>query len=151
MTREEAITYLEDAKSDLPYKFGQALDMAIEALSAPQTDDLISRADAIEAIENIKRTDNWKASVIVTLCDLQSCHSCRECDEEAYERGYTAGQFADRPKGEWVRKYDDKINCYWYECDQCGEYRPRNQFGKEYNANFCPNCGAIMRKGGEEE
>ena len=57
----------------------------------------------------------------------------------------------DAVHGEWVRKYDDKINCYGYECDQCGEYRPRNQFGKEYNANFCPNCGAIMRKGDEEE
>lgn len=52
---------------------------------------------------------------------------------------------AERPKGEWIRKYDKKINCYWYECDQCGEYRPRNQFGHEYNANFCPNCGADMR------
>lgn len=57
----------------------------------------------------------------------------------------------DAVHGKWVRKYDDKVNCYWYECDQCGEYRPRNQFGKEYNANFCPNCGAIMYKGGEEE
>lgn len=34
MTKEEAITYLEDAKWDLPYKFGQAIDMAIEVLSA---------------------------------------------------------------------------------------------------------------------
>lgn len=36
MTREESITYLEDAKSDLPYKFEQALNMAIEALSKPK-------------------------------------------------------------------------------------------------------------------
>ena len=57
---------------------------------------------------------------------------------------------AEAVQGEWVRKYDDKINCYWYECDQCGEYRPRNQFWHEYNANFCPNCGAKM-KGGDNE
>lgn len=56
-----------------------------------------------------------------------------------------------RQRGEWVRKYDGHINCYWYECDQCGEYRPRNQFGHEYNANFCPNCGSLMNKGGEDD
>ena len=38
MTREDAITYLEDAKSALPYKFGQAIDMAIDALSAETVD-----------------------------------------------------------------------------------------------------------------
>ena len=34
MTKEEVITYLEDAKSNLPYKFEQAIDMAIESLQA---------------------------------------------------------------------------------------------------------------------
>lgn len=51
---------------------------------------------------------------------------------------------ADRPTGEWVRKYDKHINCYWYECNQCGEDRPRNVFGKEWSSPYCPNCGARM-------
>ena len=114
MTREEAIEKLQKQKAEYLEEWvdysgvAEAYDMAIEALQNLQptcnqlVTDLIQRSDAIEAIENIKRTDNWKASVIVTLCDLPSCHSCRECDEEAYERGYTAGQFADRPKGEWI-------------------------------------------------
>ena len=42
MTREEAIDYLQDAKSALPHKFDKALDMAIETLKAP-SGDLISR------------------------------------------------------------------------------------------------------------
>ena len=52
MTRKEAITYLEDAKSDLPYKFGQALDMAISALQAPTDGDLISRAEVLFLIDD---------------------------------------------------------------------------------------------------
>lgn len=56
---------------------------------------------------------------------------------------------ADRPTGEWVRKYDKHINCYWYECNQCGEDRPRNVFGKEWSSPYCPNCGAKMT-GGED-
>ena len=58
---------------------------------------------------------------------------------------------ADRPTGEWVRKYDKQINCYWYECNQCGEYRPRNVLGKEWSSPYCPNCGAIMYKGGDSD
>ena len=38
MTRKEAIAYLEDAKHNLPYKFGQAIDMAIEALQREEAE-----------------------------------------------------------------------------------------------------------------
>ena len=59
--------------------------------------------------------------------------------------------YESRPTGEWVRKYDKQINCYWYECNQCGEYRPRNVLGKEWSSPYCPNCGAIMYKGGDSD
>lgn len=55
MTREEAITYLKviwnryKAEYEIERETLDAYHMAIEALSAPQT-DLISRADAIEAV-----------------------------------------------------------------------------------------------------
>ena len=57
-----------------------------------------------------------------------------------------------REKGEWVRYADDKFSgydangrlkyrkVYTYECPRCGE----NTAAKR---NFCPNCGADMRKG----
>lgn len=52
MTKEEAIKYFRNAKG-LSSTFDKAADLAIEALSATQT-DLINRgrADAIEAIQN---------------------------------------------------------------------------------------------------
>ena len=94
------------------------------------------------------RTDAGQGDGIPIELKKRYPHSRDEDITDAFMRGYQA--YGEAVQGEWVRKYDDKVNCYWYECDQCGEYRPRNQFGHEYNANFCPNCGAIM-KGGEDE
>ena len=80
--------------------------------------------------EAIKHLEEWK-----------------ECISSAYRRqviDMAIEALADRPTGEWVRKYDKQINCYWYECNQCGEYRPRNVFGNEWSSPYCPNCGAKM-------
>lgn len=72
MTREDAIEYLEDAKYDLPYKFEQALDMAIEALQAETIP--LSVADKIsEERERLQEK----------VAELQEKN-------------------ADRPHGEWV-------------------------------------------------
>ena len=46
-----------------------------------------------------------------------------------------------RPQGVWT--FDEKG--YFY-CDQCGKY-PRDQYA---TTDFCPLCGADMRKGGAE-
>ena len=95
--------------------------------------DLISRQDAIDALGD--EPEVWN-----------------DTDAEWAERdawvmhkvAIEALPSADRPTGEWVRKYDKQINCYWYECNQCGEYRPRNMFGKEWSSPYCPNCGAKL-------
>lgn len=138
MTREEAIAILEVSKhmATSGRMYNQAIDMAIEALSEAQVDvglinkDAVSREGLLKSWEELSPRGRTEFDqVIMTIPALPS---------------------ADAVHGEWVRKYDDKINCYWYECDQCGEYRPRNQFGNEYNANYCPNCGAKM-KGGDTE
>ena len=67
--------------------------------------DYISRADAIEMAVDVE-TPQGTYERAIYVDDLMALPS------------------ADAVQGEWVRKYDDKINCYWYECDQCGEYRP---------------------------
>jgi ribosomal protein L32 len=54
-----------------------------------------------------------------------------------------------RPHGEWVKDFNmDKTTV----CSKCGE----EAWYKEYcgwvtKSNFCPNCGADMRKEGEAE
>lgn len=57
---------------------------------------------------------------------------------------------AIRPQGEWktVEGYDGDE---YYECTNCGEpWFLSAGTPKDNNMNFCPNCGADMRKGDTE-
>ncbi len=129
MTREEAIRKLqkyvfddEECIAQDMKDYNEALKMAIEALQF-----------ADKSPRTVKLTEDIK----ITL------------DEEAYEIGYTHGQMADRPKGEWIEVEDYNGDVH-YKCDQCGE-EWTFPFGTpiENNANFCPNCGARMKGGAE--
>ena len=53
----------------------------------------------------------------------------------------TAFPTVDRPHGEWK-----KNNSTFWTCSLCGFVNTHNRI--EYN--FCPNCGADMRKEGDE-
>lgn len=54
--------------------------------------------------------------------------------QEAYQSGYEEGKKIARPQGKWVIEHD------WVHCFPCGHEQ-------NYPSNFCPNCGAEMRKG----
>ena len=45
-----------------------------------------------------------------------------------------------RPKGRWVERFG--VSEYKYECSVCN-------MGSDLMTDFCPNCGADMRGGGE--
>lgn len=48
-------------------------------------------------------------------------------------------------RGEWVRKESE--NTYWFECSECGGYPMRDTWdGEGKLTDFCPRCGADMRK-----
>ena len=58
---------------------------------------------------------------------------------------------AEAVQGEWmeIEDYNGDIH---YQCDRCGnEFILIDGTPKENNYNFCPNCGARMYKGGEDE
>ncbi len=62
----------------------------------------------------------------------------------------------DRPQGEWIRdKYWSRGTGmgeeygFFYKCSLC-EYEVENGYTK-CGFNFCPNCGADMRKGADDE
>lgn len=83
--------------------------------------DYINRADAIEAIP----------------CGL--CYDKSNC-----VKAIEALPSADAVHGEWLH------NAFYsgneYKCSVCGE-----TFKFLMGANFCPNCGARMYKGGDDK
>lgn len=73
---------------------------------------------------------------------------------DAFMQGYLKGK-ADRPNGEWIGYNADKED--WLRtdgtpiflvCDKCHGTVINNGSA---HWNFCPNCGARMYKGGDEE
>lgn len=161
MTREEAIDKLQDLWNEVynedsdGYIYAEALDMAIDALSANCTTekpndvveqkndvvaeptDLISRADAIEAVEQEYRIDRGYMVDDYTYGFNQAIQYVSDIILQDLPS-------ADRPSGEWIIRDDmPKLdNTYSIECSKCGQL----MFG-HYNAdnpNYCPNCGAKM-------
>lgn len=54
-----------------------------------------------------------------------------------------------RPKGEWVLQayehFQGGNELYKYDCNICG-HREEHAYSDSELSNFCPNCGADMRK-----
>lgn len=62
-----------------------------------------------------------------------------ETEEEAYERGYTAGQMAGLKKsGKWQYITDGHFE--YFKCDQCGKHSGEP-------TPFCRYCGTNMEEG----
>lgn len=104
--------------------------------------DLISRADAIDAIQNAyckpckERGDDYNEV------------RCRVCEYDNAIIQIDAQPSADRPKGKWTRyKRCDPVGDEIYAameapdgkffCNQCGK--------SAIKSDFCPHCGADMR------
>lgn len=57
----------------------------------------------------------------------------------------------ERPHGEWeqITAKDGEYYCY-HKCTNCGQ-TIESGFDNPPLFNFCPQCGALMRKGGKAE
>ena len=65
---------------------------------------------------------------------------------KTYTKGFDTGVETvknERPQGEWIWLGDNPNPEHKWSCNKCGR-------GVKEQENFCPNCGADMRKGGEE-
>ena len=158
MTREEAIKIISNTSFFAPSmeRVDEALDMAIEALlqvtgnlknpdnSSLTADnkackeqksklDLISRQDAIEAIENIKRTDNWKAAALMVLHDVPSA------DRQIVDKSYLIKLILESVyDGESCRRLINLVDRPTGECRTCARNADNGGYYEPEHRTRCP-------------
>lgn len=71
-----------------------------------------------------------------------------EAIEECIKAVEKAPTVEARRAGKWIRVTNGRGG---YECDQCHSYSAAYQTGNDYLSRFCPNCGASMVRGEEDE
>ncbi len=133
ITNEEARKAIEKYQKEHPLYFGQMID--VTAISSKAGAEIISRT-----VEEISKkveedTDLWY------ICEMA----------KMYMRGVKP-VYPARQQGEWEYvQYDSNPNIGNWHCSECrhiplvfGGYSQKPYY------NFCPNCGADMRKGGAE-
>lgn len=89
--------------------------------------DLIDRDGLIQLIESESRKWGDEYEIPDVLCDISDFPS------------------AEPKRGKWIEEKEDWRNqIVWVSCSECGFAS-----GKSYN--FCPDCGASMVRGEEDE
>ena len=119
MTREEALQILDTIPTI--GKQVDALELAIEALSAEPCEDCISRAEVKRIVDYVKFYDG-QFRINESIDNLPSVKPIR-------------------PKGEWIQA---KYSIEWIsdaKCSNCGNIVP----GALGNYVTCPYCSADMR------
>ena len=132
MTREEAVWILRGElerytrESIVHGKEEKALTLAIEALKEMSVEEYRQRL-----MEVFHNTDHDELLTYVVMP--------KEEEFKSLEYILQKQPFEPRPHGEWI--YKDMKGQFCSVCDKQSVWK----------FNFCPNCGADMRKGGDEK
>lgn len=113
-------------------------------------DDMMQSV-AIKVREHNEMQIMAKVNQVVSI-DKEELIKALNYDRHQYEKGYADAKAEyQRPQGEWIFKNGK------YRCTACGEkaiYRYSGSLAvtqTELLTDFCPNCGADMRKGIQHE
>lgn len=137
---EQLAEWLEDYKrllGEKSYAMGYQDGLEDGLQDIREQGDLISREyveGIVEELENI--CQNAPEEVLALLSKVKNAPTVEyPFYQEAYQTGYEEGK-NERPQGKWIIEHD------WVHCFPCGHEQ-------NYPSNYCPNCGADMRKGDE--
>ena len=109
--------------------------------------DYISREAAIAAAFSANAFGNSALrDVYDTVKRIRMIPAKDVVERELYQRALSdvvrlSVERPERKHGKWIDRNGNVIYSMWerYECSVCGEY--------SLDYNFCPNCGADMRRG----
>ena len=130
MTRRGA----ETARAVTAMKSAKDAVSGIERRWRRMSEELIKKSDAIKVAKEFW----YKPDIAGTLAELPTIEPKR-------------GEWIEKSKTEYktVGDYCYKMSYCCRECSYCGYERGDNDPNKD--TNFCPNCGADMRKGADDE
>ena len=115
--------------------------------------DLISREALKKAISEHCRSETeclnhfWYDENIISLIDnAPTVFAYTEDDMcQATVDGYDVAKMQfERPQGKWIYNKEMSTTCSLWNCSVCNRLNGNDSF------NFCPDCGAKMKKGGAE-
>lgn len=96
------------------------------------TDDLISRQQAVDALETVKTVKAENGELYIAKINAQMKLEILPSIQP------------ECPKGRWIPTVSEKGR---HECSRCHEYAPCYQDGSEHLSTFCVLCGAKMERG----
>ena len=112
--------------------------------------DLIRRSDAIEAIEVVDWYHQNRNKDMVSGANSDEHQAWYKADD--VYKALEAVPSADRQQGEWIDA-EIPLECGGsmpiQVCNLCKTFYPLAYTGGGHR--FCPNCGADMRKGADDE
>ena len=105
--------------------------MSQERVNHESTNDLISRADAIDAVK-------------------KECWECCNTINDDISIALYALPSADRPRGEWQHKPSKSGEWIWWQCSECGAViYSETEVDRKIHHAYCGVCGAYMKGGNE--
>ena len=115
-------------------------------------DDLVSRADAIEAVVNMQDGSGQTYEFVrEAIFALKALPSAVEVDRTSEWVAVRREEYEDlianavQAHGKWQR-FNDEHGTYWTGCSNCKGDIPKDKYGIDIYTDFCPNCGADMRE-----